>query len=373
MTEPIQVTHLITGLNTGGAEMMLYKLIKGTQDQGFCHTVISLTDNGPIGERITALGVPVEAFGIQKSIRGVVNLFKLRKRLKALQGGLLQTWLYHADLVGILFARVPVIWNIQNGKLDPQKSPWTTRFIQWGCARLSAKPAAIVYCAESAQRDHEELGYQNEKSLVIENGTDMEVFHPDRQAKSALYDRLSLPSDTKIVGHFGRYDDQKNYPMMMNVFGRIAQERQDTHFVLCGLHLDPNNTELMELVATNGVADRIHLLGLRQDVDRLLPAFNVFALTSAYGEGFPNVLGEAMACGVPCVSTDVGDARRIIGRAESIAAVGDEEAFATAILDILQLPEDAWKALSQSARARITENFSLAETLQNYQSLYRSL
>ena len=373
MPEPMRITHLITGLGMGGAEMVLYKLIKGTQGNGFSHAVIALTENGPVGRRIASLGVPIKVMVLGKNILGFSRLFKLRKILRGLDSDLVQTWLYHADLAGIVFAKLPVIWNIQNGKLDPQKSAWTTRLVQRFCIPRSSKPAAIIYCTNSAKKDHEAIGYRNSCSVVIENGTDTERFHPDAEAKIHFRSEWKIREFVKLVGHVGRYDPQKDYPTMMQAFGKVARKCPNVEFVLCGEGLTKENEALAILIEKNSIAGRVHLLGLRTDVEHILPAFDLFVLTSAYGEGFPNVLGEAMACGVPCVSSDVGDAVRIIGQANQIFSIGDGNACAQAILCVLEKPMEDRNLLAKQSRQQIIDHFSLTKTLQKYQDLYHDV
>jgi glycosyltransferase involved in cell wall biosynthesis len=315
----------------------------------------------------------VEAIGIAKNGELPFRVIALRRQLKDLQTNLLQTWLYHADLAGILFGKQPVVWNVQNSTLDRHSSPWTTRMIRRVCTQQSGKAAAIIYCAENARLVHEKIGYQNPKSVVIENGIDLAVFQPNPEIAVEIRQQLQIPGDSVLVGHAGRYDQQKDYPTLLKAFGYLAKARKDIHFVLCGRGLTDENPSLTQMVNQNALGGRIRFLGLQEHMEKIFPGFDVFLLASAYGEGFPNVLGEAMACGVPCVSTDVGDSRRLIGESGAVVPIGDAERMTDEVLTFLSEDAAARKARSAAARARIAENFSIQATLQKYQHLYASL
>jgi glycosyltransferase involved in cell wall biosynthesis len=372
LSKPLRVTHLISGLGIGGAEMMLYKLIKATQGKTMLHHVISLSIIGEVGEKIRQCRVPVVAMGFHSDLTDLLRLPKLRAAVAQTNPDIIQTWMYHADFLGALLFPGKVIWNVQNGALDRKHSRFLTRFLRWSCARMSQRPAGIVYCAESARAIHEGLGYRNPVSTVIANGINTTVFKPNPQARLAFRKQQQIADDVRVIGHVGRFDPQKGYATLLAAFARAYEQENHVHFVLCGKGLTTQNQGLMALLPAGLPAEAITFLGPRNDIAGILPALDIFVLSSAYGEAFPNVLGEAMACGVACVSTDVGDARRILADAGVITPVGDETALADGIGSLLRQDAMEKQSLKQKARSRIVYEFGLDRIVSEYTALYRN-
>ena len=371
LAKPLRVTHLISGLGVGGAEMMLYKLIRATQGKTMLHHVISLSTISRVGERILQCRVPVAALGFRSDVTDLLRIAKVRQTVMQTSPDIIQTWMYHADFLGGLLFPGKVIWNVQNGALDRHKSRFKTRLLRWGCTRLSRRPAGIIYCAESARRIHEALGYRNQRSMVIANGIDTAVFKPDPQARSAFREQWNIADDVTVIGHVGRFDPQKDYATLLAAFARVYEHHNQVHFVLCGKDLTTQNERLLALMPSSLPAGAVTLLGPRDDIAGILPALDIFVLSSLYGEAFPNVLGEAVSCGVACVSTDVGDARRILADTGVITPVGDATALADGIIKLVQQDTEGLHDRKQRARTRIVEEFGLDRIVSEYTAFYR--
>ena len=375
---PLRMTFIITDLLTGGAELMLARLLGALDREMFAPRVIVLTDDGPVGEKLRALGVPVETLGLPPGSpvgagRAVLRLARILRRERP---ALVQTWMYHADLLGGLAAKLaglPVVWSIRNHTLDPAVLKRSTRIVVRLCAVLSrVVPERVVTNAAATAQAHIDAGYDAGRMLVIPNGFDLETFKPDPAARRALRAELSLPPETPLVGLAARFDPMKDHRTFARAAGLAAAQNQAVQFVLFGSGVDSANRELAGWLQESGAAERTHLLGSRADVPRLLAALDVAALSSV-GEAFSNVIAEAMACGVPCAVTDVGDSALIVGQTGRVSPPNDPAALATAWLELLALPLVERQALGAAARTRIAENYSLTHSAAQFADLYQSL
>lgn len=369
---------IITGLGLGGAEMMLYKLLERADRRSFSFHVLSLTSLGDIGPRIAALGWPVHALEMRAGTvdpRGVASLYR---RLRQMRPDVVHTWMYHADLVGGVAARLAgvsaLVWGIRNSTLQPGRSKWKTRLVVRLNALLSRRlPAGILSCSEAARDVHVALGYAAEKMTVVPNGFDLSRFRPDPEARSSVRAELGLSPGTPLVGLIGRFDPQKNHAGFLRAAGLLKQTQPAVRFVLAGAGLDAGNPELLRRAQDAGVSDAVFWLGQRDDMPRLMASLDVLASSSSYGEAFPNVIGEAMACGVPCAVTDVGDSGAIVGDTGRVVSPGDMPALAAAISALLSLNATDRASISDRARARIQEHFEIGSVVRRYEDYYRAL
>jgi len=371
----IRLLFISTGLGVGGAEISLLNLVQNLDRDRFEPHVVSLTDRGPIGTRLAGLGVPVVALDLaRRPLAGVVDLVRLLRRVKP---DVVQTWMYHADLLGGVFARLAgaprVAWGVRNGELRAGVDRRSTIVVARLCAWLSAFiPRAIVSCSHTARDIHRALGYRSQRFVVIANGFDLSQFKPDASAADALRAELGLPRESAIVLHVARLHPHKNHHGLLRAAAMVRRQRPDVHFVLVGEGVANDTVALTEMITAQGLQAGVHRLGLRADAARLMAASDVLVLCSTT-EAFPRVLGEALACGTPCVSTDVGDARDIVGECGRIVPPGRDEALAAALLELLGLPAPQRQELSQRARARAEASLDIRRVAREYEALYLSL
>jgi len=373
----MRIAFIITGLSIGGAEIMLLKVLERLDRQRFTPHVISLTTLGELAPRIAALGIPVDAVGLTPGLPGPSGFFGLVQMIKRLNPDVVHTWMYHADLLGGLASRLAgassIGWCIRNSNLDKDKTKLSTRAVVGLCASISKwVPSRILSCSEKARQVHVERGYAAEKIVVVPNGFDLTRFKPDNDARRQMRAELGITDQTPLVGLIGRFDPQKNHAGFFEAAGALYRHMPHVHFVLAGQDIDMNNQALMQAIAQAGVLANTHLLGLRNDIPALMATLDVLA-SSAYGEAFPNVLGEAMACGVPCAVTDVGDSAYIVGDTGRVVATGDMHGLAAVLEELLTLPLSARAALSNSARARVVEHFEIGAIVRRYEDFYESL
>jgi glycosyltransferase involved in cell wall biosynthesis len=381
----MKVTHVITALHAGGgAETMLYRLLLYSDRANFEHEVICMTDIGALGEEIRALGVPVRALGMRRGVPNPLHVLRLARWLNLNPPDVVQTWMYQPDLVGGLATRLagdaPVVWGIHSSYLDPQSvnqlKIWTVRACAWASRWL---PTRIVCCSEASRQVHAELGYPTKNMLIIPNGSDLTAFKPDPEARSAVRRELGLREGTPLVGLFARWDPQKDHRTFVRAAALLHARAPDTHFVLCGaadadgIGITSENAQLTEWIDAAGLRSCFHLLGMRRDVPRLSAALDIASLSSSYGEAWPLMVGEAMACGIPCVVTDVGDSASIVGDTGRVVPPRDPAALADAWHELLAVGPYARARLGIAARRRIEEQFSLTSAIAKYEGLYKEL
>jgi glycosyltransferase involved in cell wall biosynthesis len=373
----VHLTCIITGLPMGGAEMMLLKLMSRLSPRIERH-VISLTSLGEIGPRLRALGIPVEAMEMGRAGSAPVSFARLVVRLRQLAPDVVHTWLYHADLLGGLAARlagVPALaWNVRTSAMPAAGAKWSTRAVIRACARLSRRlPDRIACCSDAAARLHVSMGYPEQKLRVIPNGIDLDAFRPDPHARSSVRSELGTAGDARLIGLVARLDPQKDHEGFLQAARLLRARCPDVHFVLAGAGVDGRSRPLAQSVARAGLTEVVHLLGARDDIPRLTSALDIASLSSRWGEAFPNVVAEAMACGVPCVVTDVGDSAEIVGEIGLVVPPSDPQALACAWEQLLALPAEARRALGERARSRIAARYDLGQVARQYEAFYSEL
>lgn len=372
----MKLVFIITGTDVGGAETMLHKVLTRLSPE-FMPQVISMTPVGKLGEKLRALGIPVESLDMRPGVPNPIALMRLVRRLRYLKPDLVHTWMYHADLMGGVaarLARVPALaWCIRHSNLAPAHNKTQTLAVVRANAFLSHRvPDRILCCSEAARNVHIAHGYAREKMVVVPNGFDIAHFKPDPNARLSVRAELGLPFDAALVGLIGRRDPQKNHEGFFAAAAALHLRRPKVHFLLAGQGVDASNQTIQRTLAANGLAPVIHLLGLRDDIPRLMAALDVLA-SSSYGEAFPNVLGEGMASGVPCAVTDAGDSAYIVGDTGRVVSSGDMEGLAHAIDALLELPAEAARMLGARARARVTEHFEIGKVVRQYEAFYDEL
>lgn len=373
----LPVTHVITGLDTGGAEIMLSKLLHAIDRARYPSRVISLTNIGEIGQRIQTDGIEVTSLGLSSGKITPGDISRLAQMIRIQNPAVVQTWMYHADLLGGLAAKKAgirhIAWNIRNSTLDLKNSKATTLATVGICSILSHfVPEKIVACSQAAVRIHQNIGYDRNKMLVIPNGFDLANFFTDPEAGLLLRRSLGIGSDVPVVGLAARFDRQKDHATFIRSARHVLQVIPNTHFLMCGEGVSTGNAELEGWIEAAGAAERFHLLGRITDMRSFHSACSVAVSSSAYGESFSNVLGEAMACGIPCVSTNVGGAEEVLGEMGKIVPPGDPELLGQAIVEILELSNDQRLELGRRSVERVQKKFEINMVARLYMDLWNA-
>ena len=370
------ILHIITDLTTGGAELMLERLVVHQNgDARFRHKVISLRGLGQVGPRLQATGIEVEAMGMT-SVAGLVTGFvRLVRRIRQMRPDLVQTWMYHSDLIGGLAARIAgrrhILWGVRVMDIMPAmgvaRSTLLSRRI---CARLSrAVPERILYVAESARKVHEALGYDPARGVVIPNGYEVPTAESAADSRLRMRDELGLSEDAVLIGSAGRFSPQKGYSGFVAAAAETARKFPEARFVIFGREVAWENEELAGWIREAGLSDRFHLLGERRNVHDWLSAFDIFALFSI-SEGFPNIVAEAMSVGVPCIVTDVGDAALLVADTGIVIRSGDLNGLTNGLERLISAGDGERRRLGEAGRRRVETTYSLSAVAERYASLY---
>lgn len=379
MNKPQPILHVITSLNLGGAETMMCQIVEHTDRSRFEPIVVSLRPEGPLAERIRATGAKLYCLDMGSYLQFPAAYKRLKAIMSEVKPALVQTWMYHADFLGTLAARSfrpipPVVWNVQHSSFCPKTTKTLSRWMRVLLSKLAAAwPDKIAVCSRTSIELHAGIGYPREKMQHIVNGADTLRFKPDEEAKKALRESLGLPAGARIIGMAGRNDPQKDYPNLFAAIREFQKTDRETYFIACGSGVTLEDASLRAMRESCPAPDRVLLLGPRQDMPLVYPAFDLATLSSAYGEGLPLTLCEAIACGLPGVVTDVGDSADVIGDCGKVVPPCDPMALASAWREMLDLPADEWQKLRIRARTRAEERFALPAITAKYESLYLNL
>jgi glycosyltransferase involved in cell wall biosynthesis len=378
MTARIKILHIISNLMSGGAETMLSKVARKSGPLGVDHVVISMIAGGSVAEVLKSAGIPVHFLSAQRNFGAMTHLATVRRMVRALEPNLIQGWMYHGNIAATAAEkfngnrRIPVIWNIRQSVQSLRKETLLTGLAILAGAPLSGTPRAIIYNSLRAAQDHERLFYARRRRVIIPNGFDTDVFRPNSDCRDRLCKQLALPNDAAIVGRVANFHSHKDFPTLIAAFAAISQGNPRAHLVLVGRGLDSTNEGLTKSIASLPCVDKVHIMGERSDVANIMPGFDVL-LSSSSAEAFPNVIGEAMACGVPTVTTDVGDCAVIIGDQNRVVPPSNPRILAEKALQVLALDPAERANMGRLDRARVIALYSIDAVASTYVTLWRQI
>lgn len=369
------ILHIITGLGDGGAEAVLYRLCQF--DKKNRHIVISLMDGGKYGPLLEGINVKVYCLNMSSGKVHLNALLRLFKLIRTFKPNAVQTWMYHADLIGGLIARCAgiknVIWGVHHTTLVKGESRGATIFIAKLNAFISSFiPRRIIYCAEKSRQVQESIGFNSRIGQVVPNGYNVDDFIPNSASGNYFREENDIAKIDFLVGHVGRFHPFKDYPTLIKCIGILNKSKYIVKVVMVGNDLTEENKNLQELISESYCKESMLLLGRRDDIPSVMNGIDLFVLSSV-SEAFPNVLNEAMACGTPCVTTDVGDAAVIVGETGWIVPPKNPQGLASAILEAVEEKTNkpqSWQERNQACRQRIVENFSIEKMVLGYHNVW---
>jgi glycosyltransferase involved in cell wall biosynthesis len=359
---PPTVLHVIPGLHMGGAEHMLTALVTAKRKKPFSQTVVDLLSGGALADTMRGVGIPVYELNAQNPLAAMLALPRLARLIARLRPTAIQSWLYYGDLASLLALQMSgrrsatrLYWGIRSSDMDQSRYRLRLALAIKACARLSGQPDAVVANSFAGREVHRALGYRPHAFPVIPNGIDTQRFKPDPSARARMRTQLGIAQDKSVVIHVARVDPMKDHDSLI----AVASGTPNVQFILVG-------AGTQNIKAPSNVT----ALGMRRDMPDLFAAADLAISTSAFGEGFSNVVAEAMACGIPVVATDVGDARRIVGETGTIVRTRDISAMISAIRDMVLEPEPLRHQRCASARKRIEDSYSLDRAVEAFDALH---
>lgn len=371
----MRICHVITGLETGGAQTALYRLLQVLRPPTFEHVVVALAAKGTMSARM-ADRAELHHLDMRPGRLLPHEILRLRHMLRDSRSDVIQGWMYHANLMASMAGwrgYAPIVWNIRHSLHALQSEKRATRWVIRAGARLSRRPARIIFNAAVSRAQHVAFGYDGDRSVVIPNGFDTRTFAPRPEARTRLRGELRIAPDAFAVGLVARVHPMKDHANFLHAAKLLASSCPRSVFVLVGEGADVQNRAMGALIDDLDLRGRVRLCGRRTDIAAINNALDVAASASAWGEAFPNVVAEAMACGVPCTVTDVGDAPAIVADTGVVVPPRDAAALGAAWADLAALGEEGRRALGRRARRRIEEHYAIDAGARRYAELYRTV
>jgi glycosyltransferase involved in cell wall biosynthesis len=368
----MRIVHIITGLGDGGAEHTLFKICK--YDNFNKHIVISLKGPGKYFLLLNKSGIKVYCLNIK--FFSIHKIFSLIKLLHVLKPDVVQTWLVHADFLGGIAARLAgiknIIWNIRYSNFKIGKAKLTTILIIKILAKLSFSiPLSIIINSKKAKKIFTIEGYDRKKLKFIPNGFDLSILKPQKFQKISFKKKIKIKKLLPLIGNVARYDKKKDHLNLLNALSLIREKNINFFCTLVGSNIDKKNFILISEIKRLKLSNNVRLLGQNDNILQVMNGLDVFVQSSSYGEGFPNVVAESMACGTPCIVTDVGDAGLIVGKTGWIVPPNNPNNLAKAIEKALnEMRTKNWNKRRHKARLRIKENFNISKMLQSYNEVW---
>jgi len=374
----IKIIHLISGLGIGGAEKQLSQLVALSNPAEFKHIVVSMQDLGKMGPNLVEKNIVLYTLNMKRGRISLLGILKLIKILFKERPYILQTWLYHADLLGLLVGKLlrtpKIIWNVRCSNMDVKYYSKLTALVVKLCCWFSSFPTAIIVNSKAGEALHKNtLGYKAKHWEWIPNGFQIDYYKPDLHARKLFRKELALTDENALLGMVARWDPMKDPFTFLRTAKELIQKFPKARFVFVGHGMDSANLELNTEIKRLGLEKFVYILGVQQNIPRILNALDLLVLPSAFGEGFPNILGEAMACGVLCVATNVGDAALIIEETGKIVEHSNVSQLSEALEAMLVLDPGSRRELQTLARQKIINTFESSTIVKKYETFYRTL
>ena len=358
----MRITFLTRSLNPGGAERQLVALAVGLHGLGHRVMVAPFYGGGPLAEDLCEAGVPVRSLEKEGRWEMLGFLLRLTRLVREEEPDVLHAYLGVPNVLAVLlrpfFPRVRVVWGFRASALDFGRYDRVSRLVL-RTERLLSRFADLIIVNSHAGSDQAiKYGFPEKKIAVIPNGIDADTFRPDPEARDRVRAEWGVTEGEKLIGLVGRLIPIKDHPNFLRAAALLLRERGDVRFVCVGDGRPSYRRELHDMARELGLADRVFWAGTRRDIPNVNNALDVATLSS-YSEGFPNVVGEAMACGIPCVVTDVGDAAWIVGETGVVVPPRNPEKLAQGWRSVMDKMDKDPALLSHDARRRVVQEFSL--------------
>lgn len=371
----MRILHIITALERGGAEAMLEKVVAAGGRHH--HMVVSLRDEGPIGRQIALRGIKVSALRLGSALGTPLALPRLIGLVRKHRPDVIQGWMDHGNLAATLahrFARAGthLAWNVRRSLDSADWDRGFSRRLVGINAKLSDRPDCIIYNSTAGAVQHEGIGYSQERRQIIPNGFDLARFTPSSPIRAAQRREFRVAEDELLIGLVARFHPCKNHRAFFEAAARLLSKGVRARFLFAGAGMILENPDVSGPLRDLDILDHVILLGDRSDMPAVTASLDI-ACNVSHGEGFPNAIGEAMACSVPCLVADVGDCRLIVGDTGVVCDSNDAAGIEQGLMRLVEAGPDRRTELGRCARARIDAHFSITAVTARYDTLYESL
>lgn len=370
-----KILYVITSLSVGGAQKALLNLASSEFSRDYPPQVITLVEVEGLQQQFAQAGIPLHVLGLNRLGQWLLLLPRLLGLVWRIRPHIIHGWQHHGNLFATLAwllagCRPHLWWGIhhtpEQATLERAQHALVIRLGRW----LSSLPEYIIYVSQRSLQRHTELGYDVRRARVIANGIAVDTAIDPAGSRSRVRQELAIPPDALLIGSLTRHVPEKDIPNLLAAIRLFQQQGGQAHFLLAGEGMGSYNPALPTLLADLPEPGRVHLLGVRSDAARLIAALDVATLSSRR-EAFPLFLAEAMAAGVPCVATDVGDVAVCVADTGLIVPVGDAAALAQAWGKLLHLEPAQRQVLGERARQRVVAHFSLDAVVDAYRKMLR--
>jgi glycosyltransferase involved in cell wall biosynthesis len=373
----IKILHIISSLNDGGAEGVMTKLAIN-KNREFKHFVIALKDGGKYQSILESNGVKVNVFKIHSISSAIKNLPKLILCINTISPNIVQTWMYHADVIGGSLAKIlgikVVVWNVRSGELHPTQKLSTKVFIRVSSLMSKFIPVSIISCSNRAIQIHKNIGY-SDKFQLIDNGVNKNIFKLDSKKRSLFRAEIKVNDACILFGTVARFDPQKDHKSLLRAINMI-DKKYNCKFLFVGSNMHKDNAQLNNWICKYKLNDRIILAGQRKDIQSVMCGIDYLILPSLYGEAFPNVIIESMSVGKPAIVTDIGDSKRIVKGLGWVTPPGSSKALSKAInfaAELITNNYSEYQRMSILAIKTVNENYTLDVMNLKYQDHWKTL
>tara|TARA_Y100001935_G_C17305264_1_gene511930 strand:+ start:1686 stop:2810 length:1125 start_codon:yes stop_codon:yes gene_type:complete len=370
-----RILFLTTGLNVGGAENVLLRLLSKINREKYEIKVISLIHLGPVADKIKDLDIEVVSLKIKSPLNVPKSFYVLLKNIKFFNPDLIHTFMTHAAffsiLIRIFYRRPVIIWNIFCNDLSLKANSFITATIMRICSRFShIVPQRIIVDSKSAFIAHENTGYSNDRMEIINNGVDTNLFKPKKNLDNNYRAQFFDDSDF-IIGMIARYHPVKAHDIFLKAAAIITKKKKGIKFFLNGKGIK-NNPRIKEIIEKENIEEFVHLSDDNLDILTILPTCDLL-VSSSHFESFPNIICEAMSYTIPCIVTDVGDCKFIVGNHGVSVKPNNIKEIAEASIDMINLPKEKFIKIGMNARKRIIDNFNIDLMSDKYSRLYSEI
>lgn len=368
----MKIALFIDSLRMGGAQWQFVQLADGLAKRGHQVTFVTLHGGGPYWDwlderqraRLHCLNEERGGTVIHRVRQMLTAPARLATLLRDLDADVVYSALHTSDVIAwraaALAGNIPVAWSLRTSK---QTVPWKQRVSVELCRLASSRVPLMLANSEAGLKDYERRGFKPRRTAVVPNGIDVDLFHPDDQAGQAVRREWGIAADEILIGIVGRLMPVKDHPLFLDAAARLAADVPVARFVCIGDGPDAYTNTLLAQALRLGLRDKVIFAGGRRDMPVVYNALDLLCLSSR-SEGFPNVVAEAMASGVPPVATRVGDVAMMMGETGRLVSPSTPDAMAAALAELTSLPAAARRELGLKARARIVDNFSVEVMVQ---------